>query len=146
MSLKWKRFGDARKTKGNVFPDLKVPLGRCLPDLHRFLEELPIPQSFLPADIGHGFGPALPGPQQVPGQVRCDAEHPGLQRGFPSERIDPGVRFEIRLLHDILSILDAGGHSQEEGLQFPLKGLELAGELIDRHFCFFPAFSNSIIS
>jgi hypothetical protein len=27
-----------------------------------------------------------------------------------------------------------------------LKGLELAGELIDRHFCFLPAFSNSIIS
>ena len=61
MSLQWEGFGNTRKTKCNVFPDLEIPLRRCLPDLHRFLEELTVAKSFLAADIGHGLRPALLG-------------------------------------------------------------------------------------
>lgn len=36
-----------------------ISLRRCLLDLHGFLEELSVGQSFFSTDVGHGFGPAF---------------------------------------------------------------------------------------
>ena len=58
MLFERERFGNAGKTKGDVFLDFEIPLRRCFPDVHGFLKELPVAQSLFPANIGHSFRPS----------------------------------------------------------------------------------------
>lgn len=133
MSIQGQGFGNAGKTKCDMLLDLKIPLWRCLPDVNRLQEELPVTQSLLPANIGHSFGPSLLRLQEIFGEVRCYAEDPGLQRGFVSKGLNLGLRLKVRILDQILRVLDTGRDSQEKGFQLSLKALEFLRELIGCH-------------
>ena len=117
--FKRKRFGNTRKAKSDVFLDLKIPLRRRFPNVHGFLKKLPLSQHFLPANVGHVFGPSFFGSQQIPRQVGCMLKTQVFNDDSPRKVFDLRIGFDISLLNDILGILHAGGHSRRKDFNSP---------------------------
>ena len=111
------RFGDTRKTEGDMLPDLKLALRRGHPDLHHLTEKFAVIESGFPTDIRHLFGPALPVAQQVPGQIGSDGKDPGFEGGFASIPGQSGMRFQIGILYQVLGIFGTCGHAQQKSAQ-----------------------------
>ena len=55
VTFQRKGLGYACKTKGDVFSDLKIPLRRCLPDMHGILKELPVAQRSILTNVRYSF-------------------------------------------------------------------------------------------